>query len=155
MVRFKSAVKAGLFYTKWLTGLFIPSFEKSNTENGPILSKHLRYVRKTSKRLAREIFLALVKFGPKLEKKQMLLGRFVDIGCELFAMTATCARVSNICGKLEYGSSDIADAFCKSSTSKIERLFLDVTSNRDEKNYAFAQRVLKSDYEDYLETDIV
>src|SRR3989304_2181354 len=40
------------------------------------LSGHVRYAARTSKKLARKMFHAMVKHGPKLEREQMLLARF-------------------------------------------------------------------------------
>jgi hypothetical protein len=58
---------------------------------GP-LARHLRWVDRTARRLARQQFHLMVLNGPALEKKQAQLFRCVDIGAELFAMAATCVR---------------------------------------------------------------
>ncbi len=55
-------------------------------------TRHIRWIDRKTRKLARHLFYAIVRFGPGLEKKQSVLGRLVEIGAELFAMTAACAR---------------------------------------------------------------
>src|SRR5260370_16155469 len=45
-----------------------------------------------SRKLARTLFHCMVRFGSRLEKRQMVLGRLVEIGAELLAITAACSR---------------------------------------------------------------
>src|SRR5262245_9468276 len=56
------------------------------------LATHVRFCEKYTKKLGRTLFHAMVRFGNKLERRQMVLFRAVDIGAELFAMTAACVR---------------------------------------------------------------
>src|SRR4051812_14644338 len=94
--RFRAAAKAGYFYAGWYSRQWL-SFNRVNVPNlDRQLAKHMRYAARTSRRLARALFHAMVRFGPKLEREQVLLGRFVDIGAELFAITATCLRAQSL-----------------------------------------------------------
>ena len=45
-----------------------------------------------SRKLARSTFYGMSRWQGKLERKQAFLGRIVDIGAELFAMSAVCVR---------------------------------------------------------------
>ena len=56
------------------------------------LSAHLRYVERTARKLARSTFYAMSRWQGRMETKQGFLGRIVDIGAELFAMSAACVR---------------------------------------------------------------
>ena len=47
--------------------------------------------RGASKRLARGLFHAMARFGPKLDREQLLLSRFCGVATELFAISATCS----------------------------------------------------------------
>src|SRR5437667_11923445 len=55
------------------------------------LNGHVNYAARTSKKLARRLFHAMARFGPKLDREQLLLSRFVGIATELFAIRATCS----------------------------------------------------------------
>jgi hypothetical protein len=93
----------------------------------------------------------MIRFGPKLEREQVLLGRFVDIATELFAITATCARAESL------GNHDacaVADYFCGLSRARIGRLFAGVASNTDRAGYKLAQRLLSGE-ESWIEDGIL
>ena len=68
----------------------------------------------------------MVVYGPSLEKRQLLLARFVDAGAELFAMSATLARVQAMIGRSDPEATsavDLADYFCRSSQLRIGESF--------------------------------
>jgi len=141
--RLSAAVKAGLFYARWYPMLFMPKRSKVQSPRSKVgrqLRRHLRFVERNSRRLARSLFHAMVRFGPKLERQQLTLGRFVDIAAELFAMTATCARASALDDD-ETGL--IADYFCRSARLRVASLFRESRLNEDRRGYKLAQGLLK------------
>jgi alkylation response protein AidB-like acyl-CoA dehydrogenase len=137
-VRFKAAIKAGFFYARWYSKQWLPVLGGN---------KHLRYAAKASRRLARSLFHAMVRKGPKLEREQLLLGRFVEIGTEIFAITATCLRARALLER-EPGNPDYAglpalvDYFCRASRLRIEEKFRAVRKNSDGAGYRVAQQLL-------------
>src|SRR5256885_1548916 len=60
------------------------------------LAKHVWFVERSCRRLARSVFYSMIRFGPKLELRQSVLFRLVDVAGELFAMAATCACVQRL-----------------------------------------------------------
>jgi len=141
--RIKVGMKAALFYAGWYPRQWWP-WATAGAGFHSTLARHLRYTARASHRLARTLFHAMARFGPKLERQQILLGRFVEIGTELFAITASCARAQNL--NTEEARA-LADYFCRMTRLKIEGLFHDVHENRDAEGYRLAQRVLAGEYD--------
>ncbi len=132
---FRAAAFYGLWYPRqWLSCCPWPFYAGL----GP-LGKHMRYVSRTSHRLARATFHQMVKYGPGLEKKQMQLGRLVDIATELFAMAATIGRAHS--GK-EANVREVAVVFCREARHRIESSFRELRCNNDRAHNHLAKKVL-------------
>jgi alkylation response protein AidB-like acyl-CoA dehydrogenase len=136
-------VKAGLYYAAWYPTRYfaVPSVFKFG-EFG-ILARHLRFVDRMSRRLARTTFHAMVRFGPKLEQRQMVLFRLVDIGADLFAMAVVCARAEMLRRKGQPEAVQLADLFCVDARRRVFAIFRRVFNNDDVRTYGVAQDVLK------------
>jgi alkylation response protein AidB-like acyl-CoA dehydrogenase len=136
--------KAGGFYAKWLPTLVTGAGQLpgSYAEFGP-LAKHLRYVERTSRKLARSVFYAAGRWQGKLERKQGFLGRMVDIGAELFAMSAVCVRAKADDRPEAY---ELAEVFCAQAQVRVGELFDRLWHNTDDLDAAFARRVMDGRY---------
>ena len=154
----KAAVAASGFYAKWLPQLVVGKGldPRSYHEFGP-LAKHLRYVERESRRLARQTFYGMGRWQGRLEYKQAFLGRIVDIGAELFAIAACCSRVEMIRLKDPvHGSSalQLADAFAGQSRLRVETLFNELWHNTDDADASLTTSLLAGDYA-WLEDGII
>jgi len=155
--RLRGLVRAALFYgwwypSRWLGWGFWPKYAAF----GP-LAKHVRYVDRNARRLARGVFHAMLRFGPKLEYRQAVLFRLVDVGGELFAMAATCARAQWLLrqdaatGKRAVA---LADLFCREARGRIQGKFKQLWRNADVEGYRVAQDVLRGEHR-WLEQGMV
>ncbi len=150
--RIRAALKASAFYAKWYPRQWLPFgvAQSRNSAGGvavrvhPRLAGHVRWTERHSRKLARTLFHAMARFGPKLERQQVLLGRFVDIGTELFAIAASCARAETLATR---EAIELADFFASAARLRIERLFRAIGSNTDRHGYVLAQRVVAGDFE--------
>ncbi|GDY32467.1 acyl-CoA dehydrogenase family protein [Gandjariella thermophila] len=146
----RAATKAGGFYAKWLPGLVVGAGQVPRwyAEFGP-LDTHLRFVERASRRLARQTFYAMSRWQAKLERKQGFLGRVVDIGAELFAMSASCVQAERIrAGDAERGGTayELADAFCQQARLRVNELFDRLWTNTDGNDSRLARNVLAGRY---------
>jgi alkylation response protein AidB-like acyl-CoA dehydrogenase len=142
--RIKAALKAAPFYLTWYPARWIPSFRRYG-EFG-ILARHLRFADRHTERLGRSLFHAMVRFGPKLEKRQMVLFRAVDIGAELYAMSATIARAQMLAKRGNREAIQLADVFCRESRERIEASFRTLFGKHDKALNKLAQSVLRGDH---------
>lgn len=153
--RARAAARAGGFYARWLPTLMVGQGTRPGAyaEFGP-LAQHLRYVERTSRKLARSTFYAMSLWQGRLEHKQGFLGRIVDIGAELFAITAACVRAAEDARELGRGPQELADAFCHQARLRVEALFDRLWTNTDARDARLARRVLDGRYR-FLEADIL
>ncbi|MFJ3889217.1 acyl-CoA dehydrogenase family protein [Streptomyces rubrogriseus] len=158
----RAGAQAGVFYAKWLPKLVagpgqLPrSYADFHPSGHPDLSSHLRYVERTARKLARSTFYAMSRWQGRMETKQGFLGRIVDIGAELFAMSAACVRAEHLRVKDDHGREayQLADAFCRQSRIRVEELFGRLWSNTDDLDRKVVKGVLGGAYE-WLEEGVV
>ncbi|MGI8759856.1 MAG: acyl-CoA dehydrogenase family protein [Jatrophihabitantaceae bacterium] len=154
----RAAVKASGFYARWLpqlvtgAGQLPTSFRDFGT-----LAPHLRFAERCTRKLSRSTFYGMARWQAGLEKRQGFLGRIVDIGAELFAISASCVRAEMLRaedpgqGEAAY---ELADAFCRQSRLRIARLFDGLWANTDDGDTGLARRVLDGRYS-WLEAGVL
>ena len=118
------------------------------------LAGHMRFAERHTRKLGRAIFHAMVKLGPKLERRQLVLFRAVDIGAELFAMTASCVRARMLAKQGNREASTLADLFCRAARVRIGQLFDSFYGDYDGEMYRVAQQVMRGEHA-WLETGII
>jgi hypothetical protein len=137
---------------QWInTGLF-----HSHAEFGPKLARHMNFVEKTSHQLARDIFHSMGLYQNTLERRQMLLGRFVDIGTELFTMAAVCARAIMLTARdpANPHPEHHANFFCKESRRRVDAHFTALSNNDDRQANLIAKAMMNGDYK-WMEEGII
>ncbi|HEX6815469.1 MAG TPA: acyl-CoA dehydrogenase family protein [Gemmatimonadaceae bacterium] len=140
------------FYPVWYTSRWVGGF-RSYGDFGH-LADHMRFIERATRKLGRSIFHAMVKLGPKLEKRQMVLFRAVDIGAELFAMSASCVRAVKVAKDGDTNAIDLADVFCREAHLRIADHFRNLFGPTDGALYRLSQRVLQGEFT-WLEQGIV
>ncbi|CAM5665483.1 Acyl-CoA dehydrogenase OS=Streptomyces aurantiogriseus OX=66870 GN=GCM10010251_33870 PE=3 SV=1 [Streptomyces aurantiogriseus] len=150
----RAGAGAGVFYAKWLPKLIagpgqLPtSYAEFKHTDGVDLSPHLRYVERHARKLARSTFYAMSRWQGRMETKQGFLGRIVDIGAELFAMSAACVRAELLRSRGEHGREayQLADAFCRQARVRVDALFTRLWSNTDDLDRKVVKGVLTGTY---------
>ncbi|AZK96817.1 MULTISPECIES: acyl-CoA dehydrogenase family protein [Streptomyces] len=159
----KAGAQAGAFYARWLPqlvtgpGRLPTSYQEFHPDGHPDLGTHLRYAERASRRLARATFLGMARWQGRMETKQGFLGRIVDIGAELFAMSAACVRAELLRGGgAGHGREayQLADAFCRQSRLRVEELFGRLWKNTDDIDRKVVGKVLAGAYT-WLEEGVI
>jgi alkylation response protein AidB-like acyl-CoA dehydrogenase len=153
-----AAPGAGRFYAKWLPQLVFGEGQRPRAYNEfGSLAPHLRFIERSSRKLARNTFYGMARWQAKLEQRQGFLGRVVDIGAELFAMSAACVRAAAqrgadpVLGQQAY---ELAETFCRQATLRVEALFHALWSNTDSNDVELTRALLQGRYT-WLEEGII
>ncbi len=147
--KFSALVRSAAFYigwypTRWLGWGRWPRYGEFGD-----LAKHMRFVNRSTRRLARQVFHGMVAHGPKLQHKQGFLFRIVDIANELFAMASSISRAQAMSQRQDPEAAkgrELAASFCRSSTRTVKRLFHELWSNDDAENYDLGVRVMEGEH---------
>ncbi|BDS05640.1 putative acyl-CoA dehydrogenase FadE10 [Oceaniferula spumae] len=148
--RLSAGAKAGMHYAFWYPARFLPRGSGIPSDMHPTLKKHMGAINRLSAKLARTLFMAMVTNGPKLEKLQLLLGRYVDIATELFAMSCACSRAqaemnSKATDVLGNNALQTTDYICRRGRRRIAGLFKEAGKAPDAEGYKLAQSLMKHD----------
>ena len=146
--RLASAAKAAGFYVWWYPRQWLPLGGGAPAGMHPRLAAIFGHGAGQSRRLARTLFHQMVKFGPQLEKRQVLLGRLADIGADLFAIAATCVYAQKLLGDGEPADKVLAlvEDFRAQAQLRVEQNFRGVARNADQHGYDVAQQVIAGEH---------
>src|SRR5215467_11488726 len=142
--RMKAVFTSGKFYAGWYPRQWFSTGAGKVDNLHDTLRGHVDYAARTSKKLARGLLHAIARFGPKLDREQLLLSRFVGIATELFAISATCSFAQY---KMDHGESaeeilSVANYFCNSAKARIDHYFAGTARNVDKTGYQLTQELM-------------
>jgi len=139
------------FYAGWYPPLWVRGIAARGQYGdwGP-LAKHLRFIERNARKLARQSFHGMAVYQAKMERKQGFLFRCVDVVMELFAMSATVSHARQLRDSGDPDAAraaELADLFCRMSQRKVKRIFKSLWQNEDSKLNAVAASVMKGDHD--------
>lgn len=143
--RLLAAARAGVHYTKWYSQRCLPGTVHVPNDVAPKLHVRMLQIGSLSRRLSRVTFRQMVKYGPKLEREQLLLGRLVDIGTELFALSAACARTQSLIDDADPSAPralEITEYLCIRGEHRIANLLRELNHPADRPGYALAKSLM-------------
>jgi alkylation response protein AidB-like acyl-CoA dehydrogenase len=145
--RLAALSKSAPFYATWYPARWLARARPRPYAEFGKLASHLRFVDRATNKLGRSLFHAMVRFGPKLERRQMVLFRAVDIGAELYAMAAACSRAQMLAKQGRPEAVTLADAFCIEARPRIRANFRALFGPSDPALYKVAMQVLRGEHE--------
>ncbi len=142
------------FYAWWYPSLWLRWGRWPRYSEFGRFARHLRFVQRSCRKLARQVFHGMLIHQARLERKQLFLFRLVDIANELFAMATSVTRAQALVRSKHPDAAHaarLADLFCRNSRRKVKRLFRDLWRNDDASKYKLASGVLRGDQDWMME----
>ena len=148
----KAAAVPGIIahYALWYPPLWIKGLSSwGNFNDWGRLAKHMRFIERRARKLARESFHGMALYQAQMERKQGFLFRCVDIVMELFAMAATLSHARYLKDSNSPDAEramDLADLFCKQSQRRVKDSFRALWRNDDKALNRVAGQVMKGEH---------
>lgn len=155
--KLRAAPRIAAYYARWYSSQWLDWGGWPRYASYGRLGSHLRFIRRSSRRLARQIFYGMLVHRARLPERQAFLFRLVDIGTELFAMASAVSRAHTREGQGHPDAakaSDLADVFCRMSRRKVNGLFHALWRNDDAAKRQIALQVLAGE-QTWLERGIL
>jgi len=147
--RARAFLRAAGHYTFWYPSQWLPFGDAAADKVlHPVLEAPMRSVRRLSRKLARSTFHSMLRYGPKLEREQLVLARLVDAGAELFALSCAIALAQS---KVEDSTSpkeevdrvtSLVSYLASLTRDRCRGLFRSLFSSTDREGYGVAKRVM-------------
>jgi alkylation response protein AidB-like acyl-CoA dehydrogenase len=154
----KALGRAGAFYATWYPKLAVGRGQVPQTyATYGELAGQMRFVERASRKLARSTFYGMARWQAGTEDHGAFLGRIVDIGAELFAISAAVVYTQTQMRDHPERAAEtqaLAEAFCNQAQHRTERLFHQLWSNADEANHRLALDVLSGRHT-WLEAGVI
>lgn len=112
------------------------------------LARYARFVDRSARRLARELFHGMAWYQAKLEKKQAFLFRAVDISMELFVLSTVIVRAHRLAAQGDAHARSrlkLADGIARVQTRRVRDLFRSLWRNDDARLYAAGRAVAEGE----------
>ena len=157
--KLQAVLQAGLFYSVWYPQKYNFLADGSMPNLHRDLRPWAKFVNRESRVLARTLYHQMLRYGPALEKKQTLLGNLIDVGAELFAITATLLRAHEMLIKQGVQKDEeeilqLVEYFCTDAHHRMEAAYTKMKHNRDSRSTKLTKKILRNDYL-WLEDGIV
>ncbi len=149
-------MKAIKFYVPWMIKMYLPAGGNFNVRYLNSANRgHLSFIAKTCKKLARNLFFTMGKYQARLEREQLVMACYVDIGTDLFAMAASLAYAEGELAKDPNNKSaqEVADCFCRIARKRIMQNFKDAKKNYNKSLNKVSKGYMEGAY-DWLVRDI-
>jgi hypothetical protein len=154
----RSLGRSAAFYATWLPRLAVGRGQDPRSyDTFGELAPHIRFVERASRKLARSTFYGMTRWRARTEDRGAFLGRIVDIGAELFAVSAAVVYAQTAMRERPEQAAEtreLADAFCGQARLRAKRLFHDLWRNADVPNHRLAEDVLEGRH-GWLEAGVI
>ncbi len=143
------------FYSLWYPKQWLASLVTSSYSDMGKLAQHFKFVERTSHKLARNLFYYMMVYRQKLEARQHILGRLVDIGTDLFVMSATCSYAVHLQKERQDDTPiELANYLCLMMRRQIKNNFRALSDNDDRAGNALAKSVIQGNMK-WLEEGVI
>jgi alkylation response protein AidB-like acyl-CoA dehydrogenase len=111
------------FYARWYPKQWLPAGGNHETKHLNARNQsHLVFISKYARKLARTMFHTMAKYQQKLEREQLIMANFVDVGTDLFCMAAVLSYTDALLETAEHKADlqQVADLFCTDARDRIQ-----------------------------------